>query len=367
MRVAHLACVAPPELGGIGRVAAEEVRHLNEAGIEARLFAPAIRTRHDEPFIEGISPLWRLRNAGTLWPGAVLRWKPDVIHIHYPYYGTAELWLSLPFSIPIILTYHMDAAPEGWRKLVQRLHTRFLQPLVLRRAKALLVSSRDYMEHSALAPLMPMLGDRLKELPFAVETDKLVPVAHKHTAPKLLFVGAMDAAHAFKGVPELLEALSELTELPWTLELIGEGSLRADYMSFAEKMGLESRVQFLGRCSDERLREAYQQSDLLLFPSTSRAEAFGLVALEAQSCGVPVIASNLPGVRTVVRDQETGLLVPPGDVRALREAIRTLLTDSEKRTRFGIDARAHALSRYSWEVHTAELLSVYKQVCASRS
>lgn len=367
MRVAHLACVAPPELGGIGRVAAEEVRHLNEAGIEARLFAPVIRTRQNEPFIEGVSSLWRLRNAGTLFPGAVLAWKPDVIHIHYPFYGTAEMWLAFPSAIPIVLTYHMDAAPEGWRKLVQRIHARFLQPFVLKRAKALLVSSRDYMEHSALASLMPMLGDRLKEVPFAIETDQLIPVPHHNAIPRLLFVGAMDAAHAFKGVHELLEALSGLTELPWTLDLIGEGSLRADYMAFAQEKGLESRVQFLGRCSDERLKEGYQQSDLLLFPSTSRAEAFGLVALEAQSCGVPVIASNLPGVRTVVRDQQTGLLVPPGDVQALQDAIRALLTDSERRIRYGVAARAHALSRYSWQVHTDELVRMYKQVCASRS
>lgn len=369
MRVAHLACVAPPEIGGIGRVAAEEVHYLRADGIDAILFAPeGSENIPNEPAIRRLHPYWRLRNAASLPMKPVFDWKPDVVHLHYPFYGTAELWLCRVLRVPVVVTFHMDAMPTGWRKHITTIHQRWVQPFFLRHASAIIISSRDYVERSSLKPSLAELDSKIEEIPFSVDTTEFVPIPHECTSTvQLLFVGGMDAAHAFKGVPELLRALEGLKEASWHLTLVGDGSLRAAYEEEARIRGLAERLTFRGRIPQSDLAAAYQQADILLFPSTTAAEAFGLVALEAQSCGVPVIASDLPGVRTVVRHEETGLLVPPGDVGALRQTIKRLLEDAPLRERFGSTARTRVVATYSWSVHIEALKKIYERVCASRS
>jgi glycosyltransferase involved in cell wall biosynthesis len=365
MRVAHLACVAPPEIGGIGRVAAEEVKELRVQGIEAMLFAPrGPSLLPEEVGICRLQPYWRLGNASMLPKDPILSWKPDVIHLHYPFYGTAETWLWRKRSIPIVVTFHMDATPAGWRGGVATLHQRLFQSWFLGHAAACIVSSRDYAEHSSLAPILTALGSRIEEVPFSVHTDQFAPQSHPaSTQVQFLFVGGMDKAHHFKGVSELLQALADLKTESWRLTLIGEGELRAIYEARAHELGLTERVTFRGRVPDGDLVRAYQAADVLLFPSTTMAEAFGLVALEAQACGVPVIASDLPGVRTVVRHEETGLLVPPGSVPLLREAIKRLLHDPILRQRLGEAARSRTVATYSWPVHVQALKRIYERVC----
>jgi glycosyltransferase involved in cell wall biosynthesis len=369
MRVAHLACVVPPEIGGIGRVAVDEVAHLRAIGVDAVVFAPKGKESvANEAGITRLDAHWRVGNAATLPKAEILRFRPDVIHLHYPFYGTAEPWLWRRSKIPVVVTFHMDATPTGWRGMITSAHQRIFQSFFLRHADRIIVSSRDYAERSSLSSFMSLNASKVQELPFAVDTNIFSPRSpDTHSIRELLFVGGMDAAHHFKGVNELLEALAGLARTDWRLRLVGDGDLRTKYEEQARRLGIEARVQFCGRISQSALVSAYRESDLLLFPSTTAAEAFGLVALEAQSCGVPVIASNLPGVRTVVRDRETGLLVPPRDVLALRTAIERLIANEEERVCMGKAARARTLAKYSWEIHTKTLETIYKQVCASRS
>lgn len=369
MRIAHLACVAPPEIGGIGQVALEEVKHLRANGTEAVLFAPmGTEVFPPDPAVQRVHPHWRLGNAASLPKEAILTWKPDVIHLHYPFYGTAESWLWRDLSIPVVVTFHMDATPTGWRGLITNLHQRFIQPRLLRHAAAIIVSSSDYVGRSSMKGLLQKLQAKITEVPFSIDTTTFSPVSYPQRAEaRLLFVGGMDQAHHFKGIPELLKALSGLVSESWHLALVGDGGLRSQYEKLAKEYGLTDRVTFRGRVSHSDLVASYQQSHILLFPSTTTAEAFGLVALEAESCGIPVIASDLPGVRTVVRHEETGLLVPPGDAEALQEAIWRLLKDEKLRTRLGTAARERVMEVYSWPVHVKALMEIYQHVCASPS
>lgn len=370
MRVAHLVCLAPPEIGGMGRVASEEVIHLNEKGIEARLFAPCPHEALSPApsHVEQVTPYWRIGNAAMLPSGPILAWRPDILHVHYPFYGTAEAWLWRTSKIPIVVTFHMDATPAGWKGRLVTLQARFFQVPLLRRADTILVSSRDYVAHSRAKSLIENPSVTITELPLAIDTEKFRPAQKEPSSSiRFLFVGGMDEAHYFKGVPELLSALSGITDVNWSLTLVGDGMLRSVYEAHAKQLGIAKRVIFVGRVPEEALISWYQQSDILLFPSTTGAEAFGLVAVEAAACGLPVIASDLPGVRTVVRSEQTGLLVPPRDVEALRLAMKRLLEDPGLRQRLGEAARLQAVERYSWPTHIASLQKVYQRLCASRS
>lgn len=376
MKILHLSCVAPPEIGGIGETAALEVAGLRARGLDAKLIAPSSlknQDRQEKSFIEKIEPRFRMGNAAIL-PGIVKRARHfDVIHLHYPFYGVAEpILLNSHRLPPIVLTFHMDAVDPGIKGFAFALHQMFLQPYLLERASRVIVSSFDYARRSSLRQYFIDHAERMIELPFGVDTDVFRPGSPKRgrflipeDAFTLLFVGGLDKAHAFKGIPQLLEAFSQMKGEPH-LMIVGDGELRSNYETQANALGVAKRVHFLGRLDRESLVDAYRSADLFVFPSLSKAEAFGLAALEAEACGLPVVASDLPGVRTVVLQGKTGMLVAPGNIEALRDAIDLLRLDPPVRMRFAEAAAKHA-SSFLWEKHIDRLISLYREVCESPS
>ncbi len=355
MKVVHIACVAPPQIGGIGRVASVEVHELQRCGIDASLLTPA-----DFPV------LWSSGNAAVLHPkrlASAVR-DADIVHLHYPFYGTAEVvsYLRKHGSIKhLVITLHMDATASGLNGLIFGLHRKLFQHAILNQADALCVSSKDYAAHSSFAPWV----ERTIELPFGVDTLRFSPKPGIRNKT-VVFVGGLDRAHAFKGVDILLRACAQLPR-DTRLIIAGDGDLRHGYEKYARDLGLSDRVTFLGRVSDADLPDVYRQGSVFAFPSISSSEAFGLVALEAQACGIPVVASYLPGVRTVIEDKITGLLTPSGDSKELAAHLRLFLENSEMCEEFGHMARARVLEQFTWIHHIDGLMKIYLDVCASRS
>lgn len=375
MKVTHLACTAPPQIGGIGQVAYDEVRGLRERGVEARLISSQVgesaRAMVSATSDSRTSEVLRLPTYIQIGNAALVQGlnrataEADIIHLHYPWYGVAERVLWSRPQKPVVVTFHMDAQADDWRGKIFSLHRHLIQARLLRHATRILVSSRDYAEHSSLAPLLSEMGDKLQELPFALDTDFFSPLKNqaqptKHPS-RILFVGGLDKAHHFKGLSLLLRTLTSLPSSA-TLTVVGDGDERCAFEEEAAGLGLATRVTFLGRLSRTALRDAYREAHVLAFPSMGVAEAFGLVALEAQACGVPVVASRLPGVRTVVRENETGVLVTPGSITELTRALATLLGDEEKRQLYAKNARTHVLRSYSQERHLDKLLEVYQGI-----
>lgn len=376
MKVAHIACVAPPDIGGIGSVALREVSGLRSRGVEATLFAPApLRATQEleRSFIKRVPTAWRIGNASWLKGISPLLAGFDVLHLHWPYFGTIDrlLWSGQDLP-PIVLTFHMDAMASGIEAVPIMLERWFVQPFLLAKADKILVSSFDYAASSSVRTLLRREPSRFVELPFGVDTDRFSPgpkvkgrFAIPEDAPTILFVGGLDRAHAFKGVENLLEAVSQLDGKTHVL-ISGDGDLRSAYEERARTLGIDRRTHFLGRVDDETLVDAFRSADVFAFPSTNAAEAFGLVALEAQACGTPVVASDLPGLRTVVRPQETGILVKPNSVPDLTQGLYRVLSDAAFRHRAGEAALAHART-FSWDAHIDGLQKVYQEVCASPS
>ena len=372
MRVIHFSCVGPPEIGGVGRVAALEVAALRARGVDARLVVPEppvpVPPEQERSWLTRL-PSFRIGNGAVLY-----RWREqvqgaDLVHLHYPFYGFAEPLLLFPHDVPVVMTFHMDAIVGGWRLPIAVLHRVLIQPILLRRAARIFVSSFDYARRSSLAGFFSTHMQRIVEAPFGVDGDTFSPgpsvrgrFSLPEGAPVLAFVGGLDRAHAFKGLPDLLHALKSLPAQVQLL-IVGDGNLRQTYEELADMLDVRRQTHFLGRVDVDTLRDVYRSADLFVFPSTSRAEAFGLAALEAEACGVPVIASDWPGVRTVVLHGETGLLVPPSHPQALSQAIRQLLDDEPLRRRFSVNAATHAKG-LSWEAHTDRLLATYRDVCA---
>ena len=361
MRVACLTCTYPPYAGGIGNVAARHAQMLAEAGHEVAVGTPAFEGAPGRVVVDGITvhrlpvTLRHGNSALVRGVGQLVR-HADVAYLHYPFYGGAEAAASAArrAGIPYAVFFHMDVHRAGLAGRFISAHRRVAQPAIMRGARAVMVSSGDYATTSSLAALGL---DSIVESPYtapdwftagAPDLHALQHMGINPDRPTFVFVGAMDADHAFKGIPELLEAFAKVRDHASRPQLVlaGDGGRRDHYMAAARMMGGES-VTFPGRVSDADLLALYRLAYATVLPSTNSDEAYGVVLAEGMACGSPGIASDLPGVRTVVSEGETGILVPAGNVPALTRAMRDLLNDPPRRERMSKAALRDRATRLS--------------------
>lgn len=379
MKIAQVVSTYPPYRGGMGNVACEYTERLRARGLNVHVFTPLYESVADDPkYVHRVTSPLHAGNAGFV-PSLFRRLKGfDVVHLHYPFFGGAEPTVvgnALSQHQKLVLTYHMDAVADGLRGAVFNLHRKLLLPWIVSRADKVFVSSHDYYKTSSLYPLL--LDDhRVDVLPFGVDLDRFTPgqdpelrASYKFNEKDVVFVfvGGLDQAHYFKGFPVLLAALVGLAHYPWKLLVVGDGELRASFEQQTQAAGLAHRVVFAGSLDNETLPRALRAADIHVFPSTERSEAFGLVALEAAASGIPSIASDLPGVRGVVLDGATGLLVTPGDDESLRRALLVLLEQADLRTRLGFAARKRAEQAFHWNPLMERLSATYHQLLTGES
>ena len=375
MKIAQIVCVYPPYPGGIGQSAKRfgEILALDNEVITFTLLPQAefIQTRDD---VKYLNPLLRHGHGGMPFSLLFSLRKFDCIYLHYPFFGAAEIvWLYLLFNkkTKLVIHYHMDTADLAW----------YLKPLtwmsvvtkisLLKKADTIISGSLDYIDHSQISDFAKKYPEKFQEIPFGLDTNVFTPKLPEHDTGliaktkaivnyvtkafikrgqvNLLFVGGLDSAHYFKGLPVLFDALSKATKKHWRLNIVGTGNLTESYKQQVDALGFTNQVKFLGRLDEPTLIKTYQDSDIFILPSVNRHEAFGLVLTEAMSCGIPVIASDLPGVRKVFRDGFDGLLVKAGDVLDLSQKIDELVGNENRRLSMGKSARSYAVSKYSWD------------------
>jgi glycosyltransferase involved in cell wall biosynthesis len=150
----------------------------------------------------------------------------------------------------------------------------------------------------------------------------------KREEPIIAFVGRL---RKYKGAQLAIRALAHvLRRVPEArLEIVGDGPYREDLKKLARRLKLRDRIEFLGPLAHRYKVETLNQAMIAVAPSPK--EGWGLTVIEANACGTPVVASRSPGLIESVRDGETGILVPHGNVKALGEAMADLLTDRPRR------------------------------------
>ena len=158
----------------------------------------------------------------------------------------------------------------------------------------------------------------------------------------------------------MLQAFDRLENGNWRLTIVGDGDLRSTYEAQALELGLIGRVNFMGKLSDDELIRTYQNSDCLILPSINNNEAFGIVLIEALACGLPVIASDLPGVRKVFENYREGLLTTPGDINDLKRKLEFMIANKNLRLIMADQARILAEKKYSLKEMQANLNKIFK-------
>ncbi|MFO0964220.1 MAG: glycosyltransferase family 4 protein [Gemmataceae bacterium] len=285
----------------------------------------------------------------------------DLVHWNFMPPLTNRYTWALSFLTPRVRHWFTDhnsrllpvaAPPTGLRKACKRL-------LLKRYGQVLCVSRyvRDCLEEQGV-------WSNLACLTHFVNTERFRP----DPASRARLRAALEADERFvlvvvghlikeKGVDVALRALAELPANV-ALWVAGSGPEQEALERLIADLRLDERVRLLGLQRD--VQPYLQAADCFVCPSLW-GEAAGLVNLEAQACGTPLIASRIGGIPEYVVEGRTGLLFPPGDHHALAACVRRLVVDADLRARFARDARAHALEHFSPDVRLPEWVDLYRQ------
>jgi len=390
MKIVHLVCTFPPYRGGMGNSARQMVERLASAQPDYNITVvcpaydqPAVKTEQLKSVSQPYQVL-RLASWFSFGNAAILKglgkiWRSaDIIHLHYPFYGTDGLvwWLKKIYPrTKLVIHYHMDPQANGWRGWLFKIFQKLFLARLLIQGEAITCASLDYWQSSAAGRLGLDLAGKLFEVPFRVDTDIFQPrpkniqllgkLGLKPDRLTILMVGGLDKAHYFKGVEVFIKSLEILNKDNSRLNcqgiIVGDGDLREKYQALASQLGLADRLFFVGSVDSEQLPQFYNLADLFILPSINRCEAFGLVLLEAMASGLPCVASDLPGVRRVIAPGVNGLLAQPNDENDLAQQIKHILIDNQQRTIMAKASRQRVEQRFALANHN-ELLDIYLNI-----
>lgn len=278
---------------------------------------------------------------------AAAEFTPDVIHAHW-WFPAGLLALGSLTATPLVTTMHGSdvrlARRSSWAPL-------FFRRVMARSSAVTAVSSYLAGEAKSMANGVDVTVD-----PMPVDIARFSPGSAARARDRFLFVGRLNRQ---KGAGMLLQALAATTAGA-SLDVVGGGDDRGALESSAKALGIADRVRWHGVQSQEQLVPLYRETTAVVIPS--EGEGLGLVAVEAQLCGAPVIAFRSGGLTDVVEDGITGVLTPPGDVAALGAAMDAMLARSDHGAALGAAGRVTSLARFSPAGVAARYATIYENV-----
>ena len=369
LRVLHVGKYYPPAPGGMEKVVqllCESERTF--AALDSRVLVANRSPRTVDDIVHGVA-VTRVAAYGAIgsvgicpaFPLAMSRASRDVTVLHEPNpVALVSDWLARERG-PLIVWFHSEVLRPQWK---YRLMYRPFLRRVLKRARAIVVSSPALRQHAL--ELQPF-RDKCVVIPFGIDRDRLAitpeigarvaKLRHDGAGKRLLFVGRLVP---YKGVDVLLRAMAGVDA---TLSIVGDGPLRETLESQAAPLG--GRVRFLGSLSDDEVVAHMHACDVFVLPSVTHAETFGVVQLEAMTCGKPVVSTNVrSGVPWVNRHGETGLVVEPGDAAGLAAALNGLLSDASLAERLGQAGRARVEREFTLSGMAQATGALYRTVVA---
>ena len=273
----------------------------------------------------------------------------DVLHAHWSFAGLLATLPGVAARRPLVVSFHGSDLAQSTGPLA------WAAKRAARRAAVVVVHS-DAMKRRALTLGLP--ESKILTIPHGIAVADYPLVTRAAEPVRILAVGRLSEE---KGFDLLLEALRHFSAtLDWRLIVIGEGPLRETLLQQARTIGIAGRVEFTGPLAPRAVREQMSRAHLLAVPS--RREGFSVVTLEAMAAGLPVVGSAVGALPQLVRPEETGLLVPPGDVAALAAALRHGLADPVRRNRMGERAREIAARDFSPEAVNRPLAELYRRL-----
>lgn len=288
-------------------------------------------------------------------------WQPDLWFTYHLYHKAPD-WLGPAVARRLRIPYAVAEASFAPKQAGGRWHLGH-RAVAAALGQADCVFALNPRDAACVRPLLAS-PERLLPLPPFLDTtpframdrscarQKVASLLGGDTAGTWLMTAAMMRHdQKLQSYRLLAEALAKVTDLPWRMVVAGYGPAEAEVRhAFA---GMNDRIVWAGAAGPPLLQTLYAAADLFIWPAIK--EAWGMVLLEAQAAGTPVVAGRSGGVPEVVADGETGVVVPMGDAEALAGAVRGLLLDPERRRTMGEAARQRIALRHDISVAAARL------------
>lgn len=368
LRILHVGKFYPPHMGGMEtylQVVCRGLQHHHDVEVLV-----ASDTPHDEiDQDEGI----KIMRAGTIFTAASTSFcrgmirrigesKADIIHLHMPNPSATLAYLIARPKAQLVVTYHSDIVR-------QKILGRMIAPILhaaLKRAAAIITTSPQYLATSPT--LQPHLA-RCRVLPYGIPVEAfaqinpagIAAIRERFGDRIVLSVGRLIY---YKGFDVLIRAMKDVNG---HLLIIGDGPMHGELQGLIAELNLNDRVTLLNEIQNDEIVDYYRASDVFALASIARSEAFGIVQLEAMTCGVPVVNTKLDsGVPYVSLDGQTGITVQPNDVPALSAALNRLLDDPDLRARYGQAGRERVAQEFTSEVMTRRMVELYDEVAGDR-
>ena len=332
----------------------------------ARLFLDALRAAGHQPFVasrlrsyDGTGDAQRQarlaaegrRDALNL----IAHWRrvdetaPELWFTYHLYYKAPD-WLgpavSAALGIPYVVA-EASCAPKRAGGEWDGGHRAVMRAL----AAAAAVFGLNPVDRACVLPLLRDPHRWVALPPFLDCRSCAAPLRPPTASPRLVAVAMMRPGDKLASYRLLGAALAELADLPWSLDIVGDGTARREVEAALAPLG--GRVRWRGALDDAAVAAALAAADLFVWPAIN--EALGMALLEAQASGLPVVAGASGGVAGIVAAGETGLLAPPGDIAAFAAAVRALILDGDRRRAMGLAARRKALAEHDLPVAARRL------------
>lgn len=370
MTLLELGKFYPPVRGGIETLLKEFCEGFVDQGASVECVVANTRPANEEQQLAGVRVRrlasfgsWSSTSLAPTYPLATRRLRADLIHAHAPNPLADLAILSAPRHVPVVLTWHSDVVRQAgllrWYGPILR--------AVLRRADRIVVATQNQLDASRW---LPRVRSKCSVIPFGLDLQRFkLDDAQSHRVAALrsevghrailLNVGRLVG---YKGQRHAIEAIRTLDAVLW---IVGTGPLESELKQFAAQSGVSDRVRFWGDVPELKLPDLYHASDVFVFPSVTPNEAFGMAQIEAMACSKPLVACQLDsGVPFVCQHCRNGWIVPPGDPKALAEALACLISNPGLRHSLGSAGQHRARTEFSRATMVNQYWDLFRDLLA---
>ena len=332
----------------VGGAGGEVIQELVGAGVQFRILSCLERAIH---------PLKDLAAVAQI-TAALRQLQPDIVSTHTAKAGLLGRLACGVLGLPVLFT------PHGWA-ISDRISSRGARLFRLAEQAAAPLASyivnvceaeRSLARRHRIArdEKLLVIHNGVEDVPDRLRADA------GGEPPRIVMVARFEQP---KDHETLLRALAPLKEMAWTLELVGGGPQQREIRALSGSLGLDGRLHFHGSSQSVAERLAASQ----IFVLASRSEGFPRSILEAMRAGLPVVASDVGGVREAVADGSTGYVVPKSEPEALGAALKSLLSDAGLRRQFGAAARHRYENQFTFEQMFTKTLDIYRMLAPVRA
>ncbi len=344
---------------------------LKNRGIEIAVFS-LTRLQNFSPGLENISifhpdnlnqdisssGLWQKLKYFTALPSVkkcIRNFSPDIVHAHYA--SSYGILGSLSGFHPYILSvWGSDVYDFPRSSIVARWLIRFN----FRKADRILSTS-----HVMATETQKYTNKKIDITPFGIDLNTFHRFKSRNTqSNESVVIGTIKALEEKYGIGYLIGIFARLhakyPDLTMFLHIVGGGSLEHQLKEQAQSLGIGHLVAFLGKIPHEKVPSYLNLFDIYAALSISDSESFGVAVIEASACELPVVVTNIGGLKEVVEDQVTGFLVPPKDIEKSVESFEKLIFSKQIRMEMGFNGRERIKKLYNWDDNVEEMIKIYQ-------